>query len=384
MLNRIKFEIDPLVSDILDQLPESVWTSKKTTFLDPALGGGQFVRAIERRLRAYGHKKLNIRKRVFGFEVSNLHIHFAVNKYNLLGQYALKTYDQFLKMDHDMKFDVIVGNPPYQDGTLDGGQNKIYNQFSKKALELLSDDGVMAFVTPTSILKMSKRFSLVNMDGLKIVDFRANNYFTVGINICWWMVDRNYSGDVTVYNNTGVTTQPNTNVIYDYSIVDKDFATLYEALKRATDTPSKRMFKQNNFGDASRKVRSKDFTYKLHKIEDNKIKITYWSSRVPYCHSQNKISIGMTKMLTNDACYVGKENFDSGYMIIDVKDETEVENIKSFILSDYFIEHSNKWKKLDGYGYNYALKYLPPFDTSKKWSSAKVKAFLESYVKSNN
>ena len=83
MLSRLKFEIDPLVAEILDHLPESVWTSTSTTFFDPAIGGGQFVRAIEQRLRRYGHSDANIRKRVFGFEESNLHIRFAVISTNL-------------------------------------------------------------------------------------------------------------------------------------------------------------------------------------------------------------------------------------------------------------------------------------------------------------
>jgi hypothetical protein len=48
----MKFEIDELVAEILDQLPSSVWTSNSTTFLDPAIGGGQFVRAVEQRLRS--------------------------------------------------------------------------------------------------------------------------------------------------------------------------------------------------------------------------------------------------------------------------------------------------------------------------------------------
>ena len=42
MLERIK-PLDALVVEILDQLPKEVWTSKTSTFLDPAMGGGQFV-----------------------------------------------------------------------------------------------------------------------------------------------------------------------------------------------------------------------------------------------------------------------------------------------------------------------------------------------------
>ena len=40
MLGRLKFEIDELVDEILDQLPVSVFERNDTTFLDPAMGGG--------------------------------------------------------------------------------------------------------------------------------------------------------------------------------------------------------------------------------------------------------------------------------------------------------------------------------------------------------
>ena len=46
MLSRIKFEIEPLVKEMLDQLPASVWANDTTTFFDPAIGGGQFVRHL--------------------------------------------------------------------------------------------------------------------------------------------------------------------------------------------------------------------------------------------------------------------------------------------------------------------------------------------------
>lgn len=148
MLSRMKFEIEPLVQEILDQLPENVWTSKTTTFFDPAIGGGQFVRAIEQRLRAHGHTDTNIRKRVSGFEESNLHIRFAVNKYNLIGQYIRKPYDEFFDMDNAMQFDVVVGNPPYQSGS-DSKGNKLWPKFIFKATELTKKNGYTCLVSPT-------------------------------------------------------------------------------------------------------------------------------------------------------------------------------------------------------------------------------------------
>jgi hypothetical protein len=154
----MKFEIDSLVEEMLDQLPETVWTSDSTTFLDPAIGGGQFVCAIEQRLRDYGHSDANIGKRVMGFETSDLHIRFSVNKYKLVGQYVRRPYEQFFEMDNNMKFDVVVGNPPYQNTHEKDAEskrkvgNKLWYQFIFKATELVKTDGYVTMVSPNQWL----------------------------------------------------------------------------------------------------------------------------------------------------------------------------------------------------------------------------------------
>ena len=88
----------------------------------------------------------------------------------------------------------------------------------------------------------------------------------------------------------------------------------------------------------------------------------------------------MTKSIDNESIYVGIDDFDVAHLCIDVNNELEVENIKSFIFSEYFKEHSKKWKELDGYGFNYALKYLPPFDKTKFWTNDEVKEFIEGFL----
>jgi hypothetical protein len=161
MLSRIKFEIAPLVNEMLDHLPESIWTSTTTTFLDPGMAGGQFVREIERRLLEAGHSKKNISGRVFGCEEYEHQVQYALNKYKLLGNYVVTN---FLEQDFKgMKFDVIVGNPPFNSnkkisdeatgngGT--GGNSRLYKHFRTKSLQLLKPNGYLAFVSLKNIIK---------------------------------------------------------------------------------------------------------------------------------------------------------------------------------------------------------------------------------------
>ena len=210
MLARLKFDISELVNNVLANIPEDAIINGK--ILDPAIGGGQFIKEVERRKREAGKTDQEIQETVFGFEENSLRKDYAVNKYKLKGTYQTKFLEKDFKQ---MKFDVIVGNPPYQDGSQEGGQNKIYNQISKKSLSLLKDDGKIGFITPTSVLKYSKRFSLVGQEGLKVVDFTADDHFDVGIDICSWIVDKTYTGDVTVVHSNGTDTQNKDQVVYD-------------------------------------------------------------------------------------------------------------------------------------------------------------------------
>ena len=371
MLSRLKFEIDHVIDLMLSELPQEVWTSEFTTFFDPSMGGGQIVNAIEKKLKEYGHSDKNIAQRVAGSELNTMRINYAVNKNKLLGSYTAE-------IDETKTYDVIVSLPMFNIST-EGGQNKVYNQYSKTSLNMLSNDGKLLFVTPVSVLKKSKRFSLRGQPNLKLIDFTIGKPELLNKkDICFWMIDKTFQGKVTVKDGNGESLQDNTNIV-DYSIHDREFVKLYHALKQATDKPEKRMFKQNNFGPAMAKKESEEHKYPLYKVnKEGAEEITFWSSRKPYDHQKTKFTICMTKALQN-SIYVSQKDFDLAYMTTEAS-ESEIESIKSFINTEYFIEHSSKWKKLDGYGYNYALKYLPPFDTTKNWDSKSVKNFLESFM----
>lgn len=148
MLGRLKFEIDSLSEEILDHIPEKYFTSKTTTFLDPFMGGGQFVNAVIARLRKYGHSDENIASRVTGYESNKMRVEFAVNKHKLIGTFEAKNFLDILDEDMSKKFDVVVGNPPFKDPR---GKNAIYQHFYNKSYQLTKDDGYVALITPPTL-----------------------------------------------------------------------------------------------------------------------------------------------------------------------------------------------------------------------------------------
>lgn len=71
----------------------------------------------------------------------------------------------YLEEDLDMKFDAVIGNPPYQDPT---GQNTIYPKFYAKAINVCKPDGHIAMITPPAIIP--GLWGVKDPDGIKMPD----------------------------------------------------------------------------------------------------------------------------------------------------------------------------------------------------------------------
>jgi hypothetical protein len=210
MLIRMKFEFTDLIESILDHLPEKLFKSKTTTFLDPNMGGGQFVKSIEDRLRRYGHSDENIADRVFGFESNQMRINYVVNKHGLVGNYsALKTM-KFLECEEfGMKFDCVVGNPPFSshaEGKTAGKRGReLYIDFFKKSVEMAD---YVAMVMPTTNKKVQEKHNNLLKEKANVIEFIPDDVFDVTMPM-WYVVVNgtdqkpNVSFDITnVVGNT--------------------------------------------------------------------------------------------------------------------------------------------------------------------------------------
>jgi site-specific DNA-methyltransferase (adenine-specific) len=159
VIGRIKFSIEPLVREIVDSIPDGVFASTTTTFLDPAMGGGQFLAEIVRRLQEHGHSASNIRARVQGWESNPLSVAWVENHREIPATVACKTLDHVVELGVTQQFDVILGNPPYQytreDGTRADKAKNLWSRFVHSSLQMLKPDGYLAMVVPNSWLSPS-------------------------------------------------------------------------------------------------------------------------------------------------------------------------------------------------------------------------------------
>jgi site-specific DNA-methyltransferase (adenine-specific) len=295
-----------LANDILDLLPNEIWSDPNITFLDPVCKSGVFLREIAKRLdkgleRVIKQKQKRINhiftKQIFGIAITELTSLLtrrtlygsksANGIFSFCDQFDSPNGNIYLKnMKHtweqgrclfcgaakdiydrnsstesyaynfihivnpeeifNMRFDVIIGNPPYQLSDGSGGSNDsaipIYNKFIEQALSL--NPRFLVMITPSKWMfggRGLKKFreKMISDRRIKFLyDFENASDCFPGLNIdggvSYFLWDNNYSGKTEYHfksytGNISISKRLLKNNYFDYvirnnsalSIIDK-------------------------------------------------------------------------------------------------------------------------------------------------------------------
>lgn len=389
MLERIK-PIDNLVNEALDRLPESVWISDSVTFFDPAMGGGQFVSAIERRLRDYGHSDQNISQRVFGHEYNQALVDLAVNMYNLVGQYSKMSYDDLFKSKKKLTHGVVVGNPPYQDNR--APTVKLWPRFVESGFSNLEDNGYMIYVTPRSWVErpqsqLSSRIvnRIFKENQLLWIDITAKQHFpNVGENPCSYCIKKQNKTDLTQV------ILPESTVWVDYTgqkipldTLDKYKVAVFPKIQdKGHGYLSQLTYSDTGTADSVDLMIQKQTL--LTKPTSTSVEV-YWTAANTnkYFMEKNKVKPGI-KVIINRSGYFYKPDTPDKYIVIDQSNKYAVgagafgitcpnidqaKNLVSLLttrLYRWFIDNEKTS------GFNTGITKLPLLDLTKSWTDSEV------------
>jgi len=189
----------PLIEEMLDKLPIEVWTNPNLKWFDPANGMGNFMIAIYFRLMKglkdiisdeEQRKKHILENMLYMSEINKKNCFLTKQIFDINNNYKLNIYNgdsltlDTFKVWNVEKFDIIVGNPPYQavseSGIVKGGGNNLYTKFIYKSHNLLKDYGFLLYITPPTFFSIGRSN---NKDDMNIRKDIFNNYFIHYINL---------------------------------------------------------------------------------------------------------------------------------------------------------------------------------------------------------
>lgn len=219
-----------LVDDMLDKLPVEVWSNKNYKWIDIAVGSGVFMwhGVIPRLMKGLSNvipdekeRKMHIASMIYGVDIQITNV--GICRPYIIKMLGIETKD--IIIDHfalhdsltfdywgGIKFDVVVGNPPYQDeakGKGKLGSFPLWIKFVRKSFDLLVKNGYLVYVHPSLWRQEGNDKCLVlrerNMIHLDIHGIKDGmQMFDATTRYDWYVCqNREYNGKTTVRGEDG-------------------------------------------------------------------------------------------------------------------------------------------------------------------------------------
>ena len=278
----------------------------------------------------------------------------------------------------NMKFDVVIGNPPYQDDS-NGSKNTIYQLFYKHIItNIVQPQGYVALITPTPMLKglaggkvdkikmpPQQQVVLVNLS-----DIKAKYFKNTGSSFCYFIVKNEKTtadtiietdGDTITLPFTGIVPQSN-KLTLAFSIMDKCFSgkNLYKCTTSDCGKASKKSDTGNNKVIRTINADGTTNTYNvnLHKphrfLNTPKVMITIMGKKHLIDYSHNLLSGSDHLMAT-----------------IPTKSDSESESLVSIFQSSLELVHTKFTSESKDQYYSF-IKHLSSIPLTHLWTDKEL------------
>lgn len=449
-----------LVNQILDLLPAEIWSEKEATFLDPACKSGVFLREIAKRLDTGLEKQIPDRQERMNHIFKNQLFGLAITELTALlsrrsvycsktanGKYSVcENFDEpqgnirFRRIEHiwedgrcvfcganqegyergeelethayqfihtgkpeeiffNMKFDVIIGNPPYQlsDGGFGRSASPIYNRFVEQAKKL--NPRYLTMIIPSRWFAGGKGLNEFRTEMLgderirRIVDFEDATEVFPGVDIaggiCYFLWERDSPGQcevVNMHNGTGTVSTRQLNEFKTFirhsqavpiirKVLAKKEKSMSEQVSASKPFGLRTFVRPQKSGDIILRWQNGEGPYNRSDISVGVEMIDKWkviTSYVGYDHAGNPGKDGRRRVLSKiDILPPGTICTETYLVAGSYEDETHARNLVDYMKTRLFrflvgqFMYSHHITK-DAYS------FVPILDMSTEWSDEKL------------
>lgn len=190
------------IEEMYKMIPSEFWKRHDLKVLDPCCGNGNFfIVLLNLMLKNTNYTKSQILENVFYFNdintdrISNVMRVFCNDLYNL--NIETNDYLSHSSSADDIKYDLIVANPPYaklmDDGKRASKNHTLVRPFLTRALQQLKQGGYLLFITPDNWMSLADRNDIAEkITSLQLLYLNihgAKKWFKkIGSSFTWYIV----------------------------------------------------------------------------------------------------------------------------------------------------------------------------------------------------
>lgn len=318
-----------LIDEILNQLTVD-WTNPNLKILDPTCGRGTFLLKVLEKLETYGHTREHIIKNMlWGSDSSKIQSMIATKSLKMALDIDNNIYNvDSLTKDWGMKFDVVIGNPPFRDTNNKAERWSLWIPFVMKSWnELVKTDGTVAMITPVSWMAPGVDINRIIFNNASIINLDAGKYFNVGSTFSYYVLDKNTTTTTVDVISDGVTINiPRTTSYLPKKVnpiaLSINQKTVFSALpkfpfQRTTQhhTSKKNLFGQGAYDVFHTHAQTLKSTQKMDNHDDHKVMFTLSGYSTALIDDDISCSQAVAWITITDKEIVGADNYFNGKLV---------------------------------------------------------------------
>tara|TARA_B110000285_G_C15125467_1_gene619916 strand:- start:824 stop:2392 length:1569 start_codon:yes stop_codon:yes gene_type:complete len=388
-----------LILEMLETLPNKVWQNPQLTWLDPGAGIGNFSMVVFYKLdiglqkwekNAIKRRKHILENMIHMVELTSSNVDIAEKIFgthaNISNSDFLSDTNKWQTEFNQKKFDIILGNPPYNKngmrgkGRSDVGLSVIWNKFVEMSITLMHANGHCLFFTPNSWTELKSSLSdkmletqiivFKNFDvvtAYKIFDKKAGS-----LPLCYYLLENKDPYTTTLVHDSIIDEFVPFDLYKHMFIPNKNIRLVKKVLEKTNGNL------EDNYHFTPPKIKKDTTTYFSNYTQSHPYPL------VNYVHKKIYVSFSKNySRMQNRRPKLILPNYSMGYPILDEDGIMDVGGRSSYAI---FVEDDNinKLKKIQEFCFtNLAFTLINSLKTAQKFMSTRTFTLFPDVTKIN-